>query len=74
MFILGFFVLSPKVIDYIDTLETHWEYAPLHRLVEERQIDAYFHRGFWQCMDTLRDRNHLEEYWSQETPPWKVWD
>ncbi len=69
----GFFVLSPKVIDYIETLDTHWEIAPLHRIVEERQLAAYFHSGFWQCMDTLRDKNILEDHWSSESPPWKSW-
>ncbi len=70
----GFFVLSPKVIDYIGSLETHWEYTPLQQLVEEGQLSAHFHRGFWQCMDTLRDKNLLEAYWSSGAPPWKVWD
>ena len=70
----GFFVLSPKVIDYIDTLATPWEYDPVKRLVAEGQIDAYLHHGFWQCMDTLRDRNVLEAHWSSEAPPWKSWD
>ncbi len=70
----GFFVLSPKVIDTIETLATHWEIAPLHRLVNEGQLAAHFHKGFWQCMDTLRDKNHLEEHWSSEQPPWKIWD
>ncbi|MCP3959933.1 MAG: glucose-1-phosphate cytidylyltransferase [bacterium] len=70
----GFFVLSPQVIDYIDSPDTPWEYAPLHRLVEEGQLAAHFHKGFWQCMDTLRDRNLLEAYWSSEAPPWKIWE
>ena len=70
----GFFVLSPKVLDYIDTPETPWEYAPVHRLVEEGQLAAHLHKGFWQCMDTLRDKNLLEAYWSSESPPWRIWE
>ena len=69
----GFFVMSPKAIDYIDSDETHWEHAPMRRLVSEGQAAAYFHEGFWQCMDTLRDKNHLEEMWASCNAPWKSW-
>lgn len=69
----GFFVLSPKVIDYIESDETMWEGGPIQRLVEEEQIRAFRHEGFWYAMDSLRDRNHLEELWASNTPPWKVW-
>ncbi|MDW8135752.1 MAG: glucose-1-phosphate cytidylyltransferase [Thermodesulfobacterium sp.] len=69
----GFFVLEPKVIDYIDGDETSWEAEPLKRLTEEGQIMAYKHRGFWQCMDTLRDKNLLESLWNSGNPPWKIW-
>ena len=69
----GFFVLSPKVIDYIDGDETMWEHAPLKRLVKEGQLSAFTHKGFWQPMDTLRDKTRLEELWSSGKAPWKTW-
>ena len=69
----GFFVLSPDVIDYIDGDDTVWEREPLERLARDRQLAAYFHRGFWQPMDTLRDKNHLEELWAGGNAPWKAW-
>ena len=70
----GYFVLSPKVIDYIDDDETPFEHAPMRRIVEEGQLDAYFHRGFWQAMDTIRDKNVLEELWDTGAPPWRIWE
>lgn len=69
----GFFVLSPKVIKYIQDDSTIWEKFPLESLAEEGQLSAYQHHGFWQPMDTLRDKMHLEELWTSSTPPWKVW-
>ena len=69
----GYFVLSPKVIDYIDGDNTSWESGPLERLAKERQLVAFQHHGFWQPMDTLRDKNHLEELWQSGKAPWKVW-
>jgi glucose-1-phosphate cytidylyltransferase len=69
----GFFVLSPRVIDYIAGDETAWERAPLETLAKEKQLSAYIHRGFWQPMDHLRDRQYLESLWASGTPPWKVW-
>lgn len=69
----GFFVLSPKVIDYIDGDETMWEHAPLKRLVKAGQLSAFTHKGFWQPMDTLRDKTRLEELWSSGKAPWKIW-
>jgi len=69
----GFFVLSPDVIEYIDGDDTVWEREPLERLARDRQLAAYFHRGFWQPMDTLRDKNHLEELWARGNAPWKAW-
>ena len=69
----GFFVLSPSVIDYIDSDATTWERAPLERLAEEGQLAAYRHEGFWQPMDNLRDKNYLEALWSAGEAPWKVW-
>jgi glucose-1-phosphate cytidylyltransferase len=69
----GFFVLSPRVIDLIDGDDTIWEREPLERLARERQLAAFRHVGFWQPMDTLRDKTHLEELWSTGSAPWKVW-
>lgn len=70
----GFFVLSPKVIDLIDGDSTIWEREPLERLAESGQLKAFTHEGFWQCMDTLRDKTHLEELWVSGNPPWRVWE
>jgi glucose-1-phosphate cytidylyltransferase len=69
----GFFVLSPKVIEYIDDDNTVWEKSPLEGLAKDHQLSAYFHEGFWHPMDTLRDKNHLEELWSAKKAAWKVW-
>ena len=69
----GFFVLSPKVLDYIAGDQTVWEGEPLERLAREGQLGAYEHEGFWHPMDTLRDKNYLEELWSSGKAPWKVW-
>ena len=69
----GFFVLSAKIIDYIDGDATSWEREPMERLAKERQLQAYLHSGFWLPMDTLRDKNHLEDLWSSGNAPWKVW-
>ena len=69
----GFFVLSPKVLDYISGDETSWEEDPLVRLAGEGNLMAFEHRGFWQPMDTLRDKNLLEELWSGGAAPWKTW-
>ncbi len=69
----GFFVLSPKVIDLIKDDATIWEREPLEALAEEGQLSAYQHHGFWQPMDTLRDKHHLEELWASGDAPWKAW-
>lgn len=69
----GFFVLSPKVLDYIENDSSIWEREPLQRLSGEGQLSAYLHHGFWQPMDTLRDRIHLEKLWESQNAPWKVW-
>jgi glucose-1-phosphate cytidylyltransferase len=69
----GFFVLSPKVISLIDDDSTIWERRPLEKLAEQGQLTAYQHHGFWQPMDTLRDKIYLEEVWQKGTAPWKVW-
>lgn len=70
----GFFVLSKEVIDYIDGDSTVWEQEPMKRLADEGQLCAFQHYGFWQPMDTLRDKNALEELWSSGSAPWKVWE
>ena len=70
----GFFVLSPKVLDYIKSDETAWEGEPLERLAKEGQLSAFAHRGFWQPMDHLRDKQHLEALWASGKAPWKVWE
>lgn len=69
----GFFVLSPKVISMIDDDSTIWEKDPLENLAIQSEMMAYQHHGFWQPMDTLRDKNYLEELWSSKKAPWKVW-
>jgi glucose-1-phosphate cytidylyltransferase len=69
----GYFILSPKVIDYIDGDTSIWEQEPLKTLAEEGQLSAFQHKGFWQPMDTLRDKMHLEELWQAAKAPWKVW-
>jgi glucose-1-phosphate cytidylyltransferase len=69
----GFFVLSPKVIDYIAGDSTVWERDPMERLAKEGQLSAFLHNGFWQPMDTLRDKVRLEELWATGSAPWKVW-
>ena len=70
----GYFVLEPSVIDYIDGDDTVFEQGPLRNLAHAGQLNAYKHDGFWQPMDTLRDRNLLETLWSKGTAPWKVWN
>lgn len=70
----GFFVLNPKVLDFIDGDKTSWEADPLETIAAQRQLEAFEHRGFWQPMDTLRDKNHLEELWKSGNAPWKVWE
>lgn len=68
----GFFVLEPSVFEYLDGDQTSWEDQPLQRLAEDGQLIAFRHFGFWQAMDTLRDKNMLEDLW-KSSPPWKVW-
>jgi glucose-1-phosphate cytidylyltransferase len=69
----GFFVLSRKVLDYIAEDSTIWEREPLERLASEGNLNAYRHTGFWQPMDTLRDKLHLETLWQSGTAPWRRW-
>jgi len=69
----GFFVLSPEIFDYIKDDHTVWEHEPMEQLAREGQMVAHFHSGFWQPMDTLRDKNHLEALWASGKAPWKIW-
>ena len=69
----GFFVCEPDVFEYIDGDNTTWEAEPMERLAEEGQLSAYRHDGFWQPMDTLRDKIKLNDMWA-DNPPWKVWN
>jgi glucose-1-phosphate cytidylyltransferase len=69
----GFFVLNPKVLELIDSDEILWEKQPLERLAKQGQLQSFFHSGFWQPMDTLRDKNHLEGLWATGKAPWKLW-
>ncbi|OQW92792.1 MAG: glucose-1-phosphate cytidylyltransferase [Thiotrichaceae bacterium IS1] len=69
----GFFVLSHQVFDYIKGDSTFWEREPLEQLAQEGQLSAYLHTGFWQPMDTLRDKVYLDKLWETDKAPWKVW-
>lgn len=70
----GFFVMEPEVLDYISGDSTVLEQEPLERLAKDGQLAAFKHRGFWQPMDTLRDKNYLESLWQEGNAPWKVWE
>lgn len=69
----GFFVLEPEIFDYIDGDATFFEREPLENLAKKNQLMAYKHSGFWQPMDTLRDKNYLESLWADKKAPWKIW-
>jgi glucose-1-phosphate cytidylyltransferase len=69
----GFFVLEPKVFDYLGDDSTIWEREPLEKLAKNGQLTAYKHTGFWQPLDTLRDKNYLEKLWASGKAPWKIW-
>ncbi len=69
----GFFVLSGGAIDYVEGDETIWERDPVERLARDGQLMGYRHQGFWSCMDTLKEKNILESYWSSGNVPWKIW-
>lgn len=70
----GYMVLEPEVFNYIESDQTVFEKEPLEKLATEKQLSAYKHEGFWKCMDTLRDKNQLEEMWETGKAPWKVWE
>lgn len=69
----GFMVLEPKVFDYLEGDKTVFEEKPLRQLAADRQLKSYYHQGFWQCMDTQREKQKLEELWDSRQAPWKVW-
>ncbi|PHD74974.1 glucose-1-phosphate cytidylyltransferase [Bacillus sp. AFS043905] len=69
----GFFIFQPEIFDYLDGEHSILEKEPLEKLAQEGQMHAYKHKGFWYAMDTLRDRNHLEQLWKAEKAPWKLW-
>jgi glucose-1-phosphate cytidylyltransferase len=69
----GFFVVEPEVMDLIDSDSTVWEHEPMRRLVAQDQLAVYHHNGYWQNMDTLRDKMTLQELWDGGNPPWRVW-
>lgn len=71
---IGYMVLDPRVFHYIEGDSTVFEQAPLKKLVQEKQLLAYTHRGFWQCMDSLREKQKLEQYWEGGHAPWKIWN
>jgi len=70
----GYFVLSPKAIDYIDGDDTVWERGPMERLAKDGELSAFLHRGFWQPLDTLRDKELLNDLWASGSAPWKAWE
>lgn len=70
----GFFVLNSKVLEYIEGDTTSWEKGPVEQLARNGQLSGYTHRGFWSCMDTLREKNMLEELWLANRAPWKIWE
>lgn len=70
----GFMVMEPRVFDYISDDTTVLERAPLESLAADKQLMSFYHKGFWQCMDTQRDRQLLENLWAEDKAPWKIWD
>ncbi len=70
----GFFMLSPKVLEFIESDETPWESEPLEKLIQKNELGLYKHKGFWHPMDTLRDKKYLESLWETGKAPWKNWD
>lgn len=71
---IGFMVFEPQIFDYIDGDKTPFEKEPMNKLVEEKQLSGYIHRGYWQCMDTLREKQQIDELWNSGKAPWKRWD
>lgn len=71
---IGYMVFEPELFDYIDDDSTIFEKEPMQRLIDKDQLVGYVHKGFWQCMDTLREKQKLEELWSEGKAPWKIWE
>ncbi|WP_022760425.1 glucose-1-phosphate cytidylyltransferase [Butyrivibrio sp. AD3002] len=71
---IGFMVMEPKIFDYIDGDTTPFEKAPLEGLVRDKQLAGYVHKGYWQCMDTLREKQQIEKLWDEGKAPWKLWE
>ena len=71
---IGFMVMEPEVLDYIEGDSVPFEEHPIKDLVEKGQLNAYIHKGFWQCMDTLREKEKLEKLWNSGKAPWKIWE
>lgn len=71
---IGFMVLEPDVFDYIDGDEMPFEKEPLKKLGEDRQLAGYVHKGYWQCMDTMNEKNKIEDLWNKGNAPWKLWE
>ena len=69
----GFFVLEPEIFNYLKDDSTVWEKEPLEKMAKQNKVAAYKHDGFWQALDTLRDKNHLQSLWDSNKAPWKVW-
>ncbi|MDZ7804390.1 MAG: hypothetical protein U5K34_10470 [Thiohalophilus sp.] len=67
-------MLNPNVLNYIEGDQTSWESTPLENIAEAGELEAFEHDGFWQPMDTMRDKNHLESLWDSDTAPWKIWE
>ena len=70
---IGFMVMEPQIFNYIDGDEVPFERAPMYRLVEDHQLVGYVHKGYWQCMDTLREKQQIEKLWESGNAPWKLW-
>ena len=66
-------VMEPQIFNYIDGDQTVFEKEPMQWLIKEKQLQSYIHKGFWQCMDTLREKQRLEKLWAAGNAPWKVW-
>lgn len=71
---IGFMVMEPQIFDLIEGDNMPFEHFPLNELVRQKQLNAYTHKGFWQCMDTLREKEKLEKLWNSENCPWKIWE
>ena len=71
---IGYMIFEPVIFEYIKGDETVFEQEPVNKLVKEKQLAGYVHKGYWQCMDTLREKQRLEKLWMSKTAPWKIWD